>query len=578
MTLLGPNGQPIQPVHNFKKADAPALGPAYGQWAGRDTTWAQMPGGSVLYFDTSQLTLADFRAMRDHPQINASLSALTFMLHQIEWHVECEDKKIEAMVGANLDAIWTRLIRGFSQSFWAGFSPCVLEYENNVSDRTIEISKIKDLVPEECEVNWKIVEGSVASPSSGYRPKFTTYDGIKQMGFNPTIPAENTVWYPLLMENGNYYGRKLLKSAFMPWYFSILMHLFSNRYFERFGEPLPVGRAPFDDTVPDGNGGSRSGKQAMEDILMNLRNRSVVVLPSDIEPGSSRGSTGRPTYSYDIEYLESQMRGADFERYMTRLDEEMSLSIFTPLLLLRNGDVGSANLGVQHTQTWLWMLNALTGDMKEYIDRYITQRLKALNFSPNAPDCRWVPRKLGKESVETTRAVVTELIRQGKASVDLGELGEALGMTVTEVKQVTAPPADPTDPTDPPPDATQTDARNRTERSRGNVPRGVGEPRATGRLISNRIKGQVERAFRENRFGTGFEPSLGFRRRFIESLEAEGCDQASAEQKTEQFFGRLTSKLNVAIDLGTEEWSGPSDFMAHFDRILDSEINRLGED
>ena len=56
------------------------------------------------------------------------------------------------------------------------------------------------------------------------------------------------------MENGNYYGRKLLNACFTPWYFSTLIHLFANRYYERFGEPIPIGRAPFDEDVigPDG--------------------------------------------------------------------------------------------------------------------------------------------------------------------------------------------------------------------------------------------------------------------------------------------------------------------------------------
>ena len=222
------------------------------------------------------------------------------------------------------------------------------------------------------------------------------------------IPPENTLWYPLLMENGNYYGRKLLKAAFAPWYFSTLVHLFANRYYERFGEPVPVGRADFDDEIQVGNE-LIPGKVVMENILMNLRNRSVVTLPSERDPVTKE-------FTYDIEYLESQMRGADFERYLARLDEEMSLAMFTPMLLMRTGDVGSNNLGVQHTQTWLWMINALAGDLKEYIDHYVTERLKAINFSPNAPAWTWHYRKMGKEQVETTRAIM----QQASAGRDRG--------------------------------------------------------------------------------------------------------------------------------------------------------------
>ena len=42
--------------------------------------------------------------------------------------------------------IWTPLIRAISQAYWAGYSPCVLEWENTREDK-IFISKIKDLHP-----------------------------------------------------------------------------------------------------------------------------------------------------------------------------------------------------------------------------------------------------------------------------------------------------------------------------------------------------------------------------------------------------------------------------------------------
>lgn len=573
--LLGPNGHPIS-SSNFKKADPPKLGPAFGDWAGRDVTRNQLPGGAILQFDLSKLTLEDFRAMSYNPQINASLSVLTFMIHQIDWWIKCDDQKIADQVEANLRQVWTRLIRGMSQSFKFGYSPMVIDYENNLNTKAIEIKRFKDLVPEDCRVNWKITEGW--APPGRIPPKFKEYDGIVQRGGatglwnegelgmtgyptgsnNYPIPPENTLWYPLLMENGDYYGRKLLKAAFAPWYFSTLVHLFANRYYERFGEPVPIGRADFDDEV-DVGGEMQNGKQIMEAILMNLRNRSVVTLPSDRDPVTKE-------FTYDIDYLESQMRGADFERYLARLDEEMSLAMFTPMLLMRTGDVGSNNLGVQHTQTWLWMINALAGDMKEYIDHYVTERLKAINFSPNAPACTWEYRKMGKESVETVRAIVQALITNDKASVDLDELGMALGMTIKEMRQSTAEEVD----DDGNPVDTR-DRQSRTDRDKGR--RGVGEPRATAREISNRVRLQVEKAWREQNFGEGFKPSLGYQRRMTESFRIEGHKEP--ETITTDLYGRLDRWLTEATSLGADEYSGPQDFMAMFDRLLDSELERV---
>lgn len=437
-------GRELGLSHHFRKAPEPKKGDVFGLWSGHDSQFAKLPGGAVLQFDLSRLTLADFRVMRDHYQINASLTLLTFMLHQIDWDIKCEDKKIADFVRENLHTTWTRLIRALSQAFWAGFSPTVIDYENDVEGKRIVVNKFKDLVPEECLVNWKQIEGW--SPPGSIPPKLYEYDGIKQYGVQFPIPAENTLWYPLLMENGNYYGRKLLKPAFPAWFFSQLIHLFSNRYFERFGEPVPVGRADFDSTVTVG-GESVTGRDAMETILTQFRNRAVVVLPSDRDPDTKE-------YDYDIEYLESQMRGADFERYMSRLDEEMSIGLFTPILLFRTGDTGSYNLGVSHLTTYLWSLNALANDMKEYIDRFVVERLKALNFSPKAPRCEWVPRRLGRDNAETLRAIIQSGMSNGTMKVDTEELGQALGLKVEEVEVLTSndgvdDPNGPNDPNDP---------------------------------------------------------------------------------------------------------------------------------
>lgn len=570
--LLGPNGRPISSA-SYKKDKPKAFGPAFGQWQDRDVAWNEMPGGAILQFDLSALTLADYRAMRYHPQINANLSVLTFMLHQLDWKIECpEDKKFAQEVDDELRPMWTRLVRALSQSFWAGFSPIAIEMENDVQNRRVVWDKFKDLRPEECTVNWKKVDGSYIPPGASIAPKFSIYDGIKQFGQQAPIPAENTLWYPLLMENGDMYGRKLLKAAFAPWYFSTLIHLFANRYFERFGEPMPIGRAPFDQDFPVSSDSNEtiSAKTAMEQVLMNLRNRASVVLPNDIQMGS-RIAGDKTAFEYSIEYLESQMRGADFERYLQRLDEEITLALFTPLLLLRTADVGSNNLGVQHTQTWLWCLNALAGDMAEYIDRYVIARYKAYNHQagPRGPRVRWVPRKMGKESVETLRAIITALLSADKIKLDVDELGVALGMTVTEVKQVTRD--DPEGEGDPEGD----DPDNRVRVRPGEPRKGVGEPRATGREVTARIKQQVEKAWKENRFGTGFVPNLGYRKRFIKSLVAEGRSEEEAAKMTNDLYGRVERWMEDAIGLGAEEYSSSADFMAMFERNLDSEIDRL---
>lgn len=558
MPILGPDGNPLAPATSntstFKKAPSPIVGEKFGDWTGSSRTVSQSlmrPG--FIQFNLDQLTIADYRLMRDHYQVNASLSVLTFMLYQMDWKLEGGNAKAVSQCEENLREVWTRLVRAMSQSFWAGFSPNVLQWENDVAGRQVKLTKVKDLLPEDCTVHWKTVDG-YKPPGATIPKKLKIYDGIDQWGWG-TIPVQNSLWYPLLMENGNMYGRKILRSAFVSYFFSILMHLFANRYFERFGEPVPIGRAPFDENIENTEGVSQSGGEYMEDALFQLRSRSVVVLPGDRDPETK-------AFDYDIQYLESQMRGADFERYLLRLDEEISLAIFTPLLMLRTGETGSTNLGLGQMQVYLWMLNAIAGDWAEYINRYILAPMVRFNFSESIATknpVRIVFRRMGKENVETTRAIINQLMTQGRLGVDVVELGQAAGLTLKEIEQVVDAPAGK--------DARV--ARNRPDKAN---PESVGDPAATGGDITARIARQVDKAFRENNYGEGFKPSLGYHRQMREALERSGI--TDAESRCAEIFGTMDRWLEDVIPGGTDIFANADEFMTAFKRLLRATIER----
>lgn len=555
--LLGPDGKPISSVQ-FKKDPPPKLGEAFAPWAGRDLEFMRLPGGSLVQFDLSKLRLEDYRAMRDHYQVNASLAVLTFMQHQSDWHIECEDKRIADAAEEQMREIWTTLNRSLGTANWAGYSPNAFDWENDLQSRLTKITKVKDLIPEECEVNWKEVEGW--APPNRVRPKFKVYDGIKyepQRGW--PIPVENSFWYPLLMENGDYYGRKLLRPAFQSWFFSILLHLFANRYFERFGEPTPIGRAPFDEEIMV-NGSPVRGDQYLLNTLQQLRNRSVVVLPNDRSQVADRVA-----FDYEIEYLESQMRGADFERYLTRLDEEISLGLFTPILLLRTADVGSYNLGVGHMQVYLWMLNAMNDDRATYINKYILRKFTNYNFSPNAPSPKIIFRKMGNTDASMIKDLLVALVSGGKAGVDLEELGKIAGLSLSEIRQTLDDGNGSGDTDD---DESSGDSGNRKQQREA-----LPAAQATVTEILNHVGPQVEKAFREHRFNSNLRINMGYKRRMEKALETHGV--VNAQKLTNDLYGRMDYWLNDIVSLGQEEFSNAQSFTDMFERVLDHELSRV---
>jgi len=557
--LLGPDGRPIssKSLQN-KKAPPPKLGEGYAAgWTGEDIRYLQLPGGGALQLNLDTLTLNDFRQMKDHYQINSSLSVLTFMLHQMEWHIDCEDKKQGDFYEESLNNVWTTLVRAMSKAFWSGYSPNILQWDNDTPNRRVVLDKIKDLFPEDARVHWKTVDGFApgtpnAPEAHTVKPKVKIYDGIDQFGFGH-VPVGNTFWYPLLMEEGNHYGRKLMRPAFTSWFFSILLHLFANRYYERFGEPTPVGRAPFDETYTI-DGEDITGRALMANVIQQLRNRGTVLLPGDKTPF---GDETNPSYDYTLEYLESQMRGADFERYMTRLDEEMSLALFTPILLLRTADVGSYNLGTQHTQTYLWLLNAISGDWATYINKYLLRPMRDYNFGTNADLPKIKFRKTGKENRDLVRDIVMAMQGAGTLKPDIRELGEMTGMSFEEIEAVTAPEEEPDSET----------SEDTTKQKRPDSLNGV---YGVMDQICLRIENQAKNAFRKGTFNKDFKFSMGYRRQLQEAAEEAGITSPIAY--TAHIYAVMDEWLKDIASIGASE--NASDFMKRFKSILYSMVRR----
>jgi hypothetical protein len=369
-----------------------------------------------------------------------------------------------------------------------------------------------------------------------------------------------------MMEHGDHYGKKLLRPAFQSWFFSILVHLFANRYYERFGEPTPVGRAPFDEELATGADGQTMvrGNQYMAEQIQQLRSRSIVVLPND---KSQVGANGQLSYDYGLEYLESQMRGADFERYLTRLDEEMSIGLFTPILLFRTADVGSYNLGQGHERIYQMMINSMNADRKFYVDNYILRKMVNYNFSENAPDARIIFRKMGNTDAIMLRDLVVALINAGKTKVDLEELGQATGLTLHEVRETLKPPAEPGQQDDPPADDPAADPA--TDRASITIATRH-ESAAVAKEIGHRVRGQIESAFRAGSF-ENLTISMGFKRKMEKALVTDGF--FAPINFANQIYDTMDIWLaDVLGSLKPSDFDGPEEFMTIFDTVLTAAI------
>lgn len=383
---------------------------------------------AILAFDLDNLSMGDLYQMRDDPQISASLNAIAFFLHQLDFSVECEDKKIAEVTEKALRDIWTPAIKTISTALWAGYAPATFVYDIDPNTKYIKIDKIRDLAPWTCEV----YTGDTSEEKS-----LNIFKGIKQG--SEVFAPEYCFWYPYMREFGGWEGRQLLRAAYPAYFHSLVAHLFMARYYEAFGMATRIGRYPSGATVEESINGTKSEKEAstvMEDILTKQRNYSVITLPSD------RDENGN--FLFDIGLLESQMKGIEIEKWIQRLDQEKTLAIFTPQLLMQTGNVGSYNLGQEQKQTFLTMLNALVGDLSFYINHYILKRLGTINFGEGSPEpsLKWKP--FSRAAEQQVAMILNALIQNKYAddqSLDMGalmvDLASTIGIKVEEMDELT---------------------------------------------------------------------------------------------------------------------------------------------
>jgi hypothetical protein len=388
-------------------------------------TWGPVPNminyplSDGTIYNPSKISIETFRKMREDYQINACLNVLSFTIQKINWYIDSDDKKIKDFLEYAIKKIWPELVRYYTKAFWAGYSPAVKVFTMDEKSKKIIYKRIKDLAPETCRV----------------RLKGDSFNGFRQEAFGnfkgENIPAEVSLWYTNDMEDGNYYGRSRLTSAYNPWYYSELIHLFANRYYERFAEPVVVGRAP-NETVEDDSEVKKNAMDLMQATVDGIKSHSSITIPSELDENGNQ--------LYDIKYLESQMRGSDFDKYLDRLDMEKARALFVPDLLLGSGKVGSYELGKEHKATFLSGLMSSVDTMFLNINKYVLPQLVELNFGVKTKDFEIKYLPISKVNEDNIINIVTAMVNGKMIRPSTKELADVIGIPLEEVEEITAEP------------------------------------------------------------------------------------------------------------------------------------------
>jgi len=377
-----------------------------GKSGGNNLYTQRLPDGTR--YNADDISIKTYRKMRLDPQISACLNVIKFTMQRVDWYVEGDDKT-KKVIEKSIENVWNHLIRSITKSLWAGYSPNVKIFTLDGSNYVLK--KIKDLDPSTCKVKTD---------------KKGNFDGFQQelMGKKEIINPQYAFWYTHQMEDGDLYGNSMIKPAYKPWYYAELIHMFANRYYERFGEPVVLGRAPIGDVVEDSTGAKRDSMASIQSAGEGIRNHTVLTIPGD------RDESGN--FLYDISYLESQMRGVDFDVYMKRLDLEKARAIFVPDLLLGSGNVGSYALGLEHKATFITGIMGIIDDYFEWINKYIVKQLIELNYPSGDAKLKYTP--LSRVTEDAIVDIVRDLVSTGKISPEIQTLSDRIGIPLTEEK------------------------------------------------------------------------------------------------------------------------------------------------
>jgi hypothetical protein len=370
-----------------------------------------------IAYNPDSISIETYRKMAKHYQVAASLAIMSYSIQQIDWFIQADNKTVKKVLTQAIDKIWNRIIRSVTKSFIYGYSPNVKVFMIEKIDGIsyIVYKNIKDLNVADVEV---VVD------------KWGNYDGFwyrKGTSDEVRVFPEYSFWYTNQMENGNLYGESLLKNIYKPWWFSEKIHQFANRYYERFGEPLVIGRAPSGASIKDGSGTVRAAQEVMNEIISNIRNHSSVQLPSDKNEITK-------DYLYELSYLESQMRGYDFEGYLSRLDTEISRGMFLPDLMLGGQKGGSYALGSAQIQAFYTNLMGIMDNIVDYVNLYIIPQLIEYNFEKNK-NAKFAYQPLTVDSKKNILDMVMQLIKLNKVKPDLTQLEERSGIKLEEIKE-----------------------------------------------------------------------------------------------------------------------------------------------
>ena len=338
-----------------------------------------------------------FKRMRDDPQVSAGLSVIKLPILAQKFSVEGSPEVADTIVKA-ISGSYTKIVERALYAIEFGFSAQEIVWVED--DGIYTIAGTLDVDPATVRLNTDDF-GEVFS--------YTIPGGIE-------VPAEKALVFTYQKEFGNPYGRSRLLPAYEVWRTKELIWLFTNRYFERKGNPHTIVKYPSSHLQAEAD---RNADDALE-IGRALLENAVVALPS------TRDEHGREIW--DLGYLTDDARAGMFLDYLRYLDRMILRAMFIPdRVMTQDEAVGSYALARAHLDLFLLSEDGLLSDLEEEINRQIVARVVEYNYGKQISGVRLRISRLSQVDRELMRDVFMEMVKSGDARVPSETLARELG-------------------------------------------------------------------------------------------------------------------------------------------------------
>lgn len=399
-------------------------------------------GDFVRQYSPTQLTISNLKKMETEGQVALGIAAyqapVIGSLGEVP-EVRSDDPEVKSFVTSMLRKTWRSVVRSSVEGMSYGFQaheklfersdfswgwPTVEDGEEVWKERTIEkawvLKRFKDLDPASGIQVW--VDKDTES--------FAGFTVGKKMDMEELVPAEKAFFYTSRKRWGNLYGRARLVPAYEPWYEFNAIKWFSNRYYERFGEPgIVVKHDP--NPVMDMNATREeySGEYAIA-AAEAYKGTGIVALPTQFDERTEKEL-------YDFKLLTDDKRG---DTWVRRMDFDLKRILRALLVpertLTQDAATGSYGMAQSHLDFFLQMEQEEVESIVEHQNLYVVPQIVDLNLGKNAAEAYIVAPKVTGVDLELMGRLLETIMKDEPSARDFLDINEMLLKLAVPTKEV----------------------------------------------------------------------------------------------------------------------------------------------